>query len=111
MATLKRKRFSDEVDKLINQVNKLVNDGMSVNKACQKVGLQPTVYYFRKRKDDALKLKSNVTSSSSSSPAMFNASGTNKSTQKLIEEARELEDRLREIKERILESVMGNKSI
>lgn len=47
------KRESHEVDKLVAEVDKLNANGMSINKACQKVGLQNTVYYFRKRKEAA----------------------------------------------------------
>lgn len=52
-----------EVDKLIAKVDQLVeNEGMSLLQAFKKTGLQPTVYYYRKRKAEA---KSKVSGASS----------------------------------------------
>lgn len=105
-----RKRDSKEVDRLIAEVDKLTNHPdpdkrLSVNKACQKVGLQTTVYYFRKRKEDALsKLTPGHTVNVSAVQSRRNSD--NKDTAALMAEARELEDKLNQIKLKIAESVM-----
>lgn len=45
------KRDSDKIDELKDKADKLIESGMSIIKACEQVGLQPTVYHFRKRRD------------------------------------------------------------
>lgn len=99
----RRKRETHEVDRLIQKVDQLHSEGMSVNKACQKVGLQTTVYYYRKRKDEALN-KQEPTVHQASAPVTPKYS--NKNNDELVAEARELERRLHEIKARIAENVI-----
>jgi hypothetical protein len=111
--TYKRKRDSQEVDKLIAEAEKWINHPdpakrLSVNKACAKVGLQTTVYYFRKRKDEAL---SKTKLGPGTNPVDVSREVNKKlvdniDTASLMAEARELEDRLNQIKIRIAESMM-----
>lgn len=122
MAPQKRtKRDSAQVDKLIAQVDKLHNNGkgMSINAACKEVGLQNTVYYFRKRKDEAL-AKSGLPVDTKreyhfqkrkeeASGARSNASELHehKDIDSLTREYRELENRMNAIKLAIAEKVMS----
>lgn len=95
MANAKRvKKGSNEIDKLIAEVDRLHAGGMSVNKACAKVGLQNTVYYFRKRKDAAVGLLPAASLKSTVSVDIYD----HKDFEELKKEARELEARLNSIK-------------
>ncbi len=103
MANAKRgKKGSVEIDRLIAEVDKLNAGGLSINKACAKIGLQPTVYYFRKRKDEALANAKEVLPSNYSSNNAKSLSTTelhdHKDFDALKKEARELEMRLNSIK-------------
>lgn len=105
MVTKRTKRDSSQVDKLVAEVDRLHANGMSVNKACAKVGIQNTVYYFRKRKDTAeAKLQSGT-----SSDTMSFSTGLHehKDLATLTQEYRELENRLNAIKMQIAEKVMS----
>ncbi len=106
--TRKAKRDSSQVDKLIAEVEKLHRTtGLSINKACQKLGLQPTVYYFRKRKDEAMNKLESI--SSNSAPVSKSVKGLHehRDIDELTREYRELEARLQCIKMQIAEKVMS----
>jgi transposase-like protein len=94
-----RRRVSHEVDKLIEKVDKLHREkGMSIKKACAEVGLQTTVYYWRKRKENLeIKLPS-FPSSNTNIP-----SSISKNRDELIRELRELENRINAIKAMLAE--------
>jgi hypothetical protein len=127
------KRDSHEIDKLYNEVEKLVNHPdplkkLSVNAACKKVGLQPTVYYFRKRKEEALaglpkkppvsaggisyrKKQDNPQPQQPANNAYStrSSSGQNlKDHNELIKELRELESKINDIKIQIAENMLKN---
>lgn len=114
------KRSPEDVDKLIAEVDRLSTDPdlrkrLSVARACTKVGLQRTVYYFRKRRDDAENViqaaitNTPVTRSApkSKSPVIREGLHDRKTTELLMQEYRELENRLNQIKLKIAESVMA----
>lgn len=107
MAAKRTKRDSTQVDKLMSEVDKLHSKGMSVNKACQQVGIQPTVYYFRKRKDVALAKNDDVAQSIGKSTLALHE---HKDLESLTREYRELENRLNAIKLKIAEKVMSGES-
>jgi hypothetical protein len=45
-------RSSYEIDRLVREVDRLINEEQySVNRACQEMRIQPTVYYYRKRRE------------------------------------------------------------
>lgn len=104
MPHAKRKRVSEEVDKLIAEVDKLTSHPdfrkrLSVNRACQEVGLQPTVYYFRKRKEDAMSKLPNTTPTINVSSAINNSNkNSNRNKNEIIAEIRRLEEQLLQLK-------------
>lgn len=102
------KRDSDEIDKLIAEVDELHNKGMSVNRACAKVGLQNTVYYFRKRRDVAEAAGATQATAPTKTGTSFDTSlHERKDTDTLMREYRELEQRMLQIKMAIAEKVMS----
>ena len=117
MATSSRntKRDSNQIDKLMAKVDKLVTDqNYSVNRACAEVGIQATVYYYRKRKDIAT-AQGNAPVPNimpvNSQTARFDASHLgDKGIEALKKEYFDLENRLQAIKIKIAEKVMGNMS-
>ena len=117
MATSSRntKRDSNQVDKLMARIDRLVADeNYSINRACAEVGVQPTVYYYRKRKDVAIAQGNapvpNITPIKSQ-VARFDALHLkDKDIADLKKEYDELEDRLQAIKNKIAEKVMRNMS-
>jgi hypothetical protein len=107
------KRDSDEIDKLIAQVEKLKKEKkMSVNAACKQVGLQTTVYYFRKRKEDALKkLEEAPTAPPSRASLMVSKDQPPPlpaDIQALKDEYIQTQERLRNIESRIAEITINN---
>lgn len=115
---MNRKKESHEVDALVEKVDELANHPdsrkrMSVVKACAKVGLQPTVYYFRKRKEKATKPSMNVSSMKNRDKILEavyenNNTKTGTNTRELLEEAKELKKRLEDIKMQIAESMIDS---
>lgn len=105
MVAKRTKRDSGQVDKLVAEVDRLHANGMSVNKACAKVGIQNTVYYFRKRKDQAeAKLQ---TGTSSNAMSFAKELHEHKDLATLTQEYKELENRLNSIKLQIAEKFMS----
>jgi len=86
-----------------NEVESLVANGMSVNKACAKAGLQNTVYYFRKRKDQALERQKEYLSINNTHKMAISDDIND-----LMQEYRSTEERLSQIKMKIGESFMSN---
>lgn len=121
MAGKRIKRNSEEVDKLIAEVDRLAKNGMSVNKACTKVGLQTTVYYFRKRKvqAEAQELAERAAYSSQRPSQVPNRAPLkemsslyeSKDLASLTQEYRELENRMNALKLEIAEKVMSGNGI
>lgn len=97
------KRESKEVDKLVAEVDRLHANGMSINRACAQVGIQNTVYYFRKRRDNALAINTKKESS-------MNEIFSDRDLNDLMREYRELEERLQAIKMAIADKVVSSPS-
>jgi transposase-like protein len=107
----KEKRDSKQIDKLIAEVDRLhTQEDYSVNRACQEVGIQPTVYYFRKRRDSTLAKPhhSNGNGNGNGHVTTIPAyDSKNLDVKSLKEEARQLEQRLQSIKNRIADAVLA----
>lgn len=128
MANKKGRRDSHEVDALIAEVERLSTEPdpkkrLSVLAACKKVKLEPSVYYFRKRKEEAIANKERPrereyyfaqkkrealqkADQAEVMPDLHTVDLNNKDTKALMVVAKELEDRLKEVKLKIAESMM-----
>lgn len=104
------KRDSNEVDKLYAKVEDLVNNkGWSINKACKEVGLQNTVYYFRKRKEKAIEdMQQHSKPQQRGSIAVRKSSVENvpSDLEELKREYTQTKERLEALKEKILEATL-----
>lgn len=110
------KRDSATIDALIDEVDSLVNHPdrrkqLSVKKACAKVGLQTTVYYYRKRQDDVLNAPGLDNVPVSVSRVTRTELREHKTTDDLLREYREVEARLNSLKLMIAEKVMSGEKI
>lgn len=99
-----RRREPHEVDKLIAEVDRLHKQkSMSIKKACAQVGLQTTVYYWRKRKAEAENKLPTHPSSIPTNQYTNTTSSNGKNRDELIRELRELEARATAIKLKLAE--------
>lgn len=121
MPTRKPKRTMEEINELIAQVDDLVNHPnprkrMSVRAACEKVGLQTTVYYFRKRKEKALEEKLPAKAPSKPAPKTRTADlhdyghkeYSNKDATSLVAEIKDLEERIRQAKNQLVQAMLND---